>query len=153
VDTPELLVEALEADDADLEEVVDLLAAQMREHDLPHERARVKAGVLQALRPPTPSRLLVARRGLAVAGVALAHVLPSIEWGGRSLWIEELYVSPLHRQTGVARALMSELERLARDAGASGLDLETIPGHAPAEQLYAGLGFSRLPRQRWARKL
>ncbi len=149
----ETTVHQLEAGAADLAEVVELFSAQMREHGFPDERSRVRRGVERALGPGSSSRILVARRGGATVGVALVHVLPSVEWGGRSVWIEELFVAPEHRRTGVASALLGTIETLAREVGASGLDLETTPGHEGAERLYAGLGFQPLHRQRWSRKL
>jgi GNAT superfamily N-acetyltransferase len=145
-----LTLTLLTPDSADVEAVVALLGAQMREHALPDAPDRVRAGVLDAIDRPEVSRLLMARGDHAVIGVALMHLLPSIEWGGRSLWIEELYVAPAHRRTGVARALLAEALRIARQAGATGIDLETTPGHAAAEQLYAQAGFERRDRQRWA---
>ena len=145
-----LTLHALTPDSPDLDPVVALLAAQMQEHDLPDAPERVRAGVLDAVRRPGVSRILVARRDDAAVGVALMHLLPSIEWGGRSLWIEELYVAPEHRRTGVARALLGEALRFAREQGAAGVDLETTPGHAAAEQLYVQAGFIRRDRQRWA---
>ena len=59
-----------------------------------------------------------------------------------------LYTAPEARRQGVARALLSEAERLARAAGANRLELETSGDNAAARRLYADLGFAEMPDKR-----
>ncbi|GAA2069166.1 GNAT family N-acetyltransferase [Streptomyces albiaxialis] len=54
----------------------------------------------------------------------------------RSLW-----VSPEARGLGVADALIAEIERWARQQGASALRLAVLPDNAPALALYRRKGF------------
>jgi len=54
--------------------------------------------------------------------------------------VRKLLVHPACRRQGVARALMGELERLARLAGRTLLTLDTRTGDT-AEPLYASLGY------------
>lgn len=55
--------------------------------------------------------------------------------------VRKLLVHPACRRQGVARLLMAELERCARDIGRSLLTLDTRTGDM-AEPLYASMGYS-----------
>jgi len=62
----------------------------------------------------------------------------------KRLWIlNDLFVAPIHRRSGVARALMLAAEDLARATGAKGLDLATQKTNAPARTLYEARGWRR----------
>lgn len=62
----------------------------------------------------------------------------------KPLWIlEDLYVKPEMRKTGVARALMARAAEYARGELAVGLTLETAIDNVPAQALYESLGYER----------
>lgn len=83
--------------------------------------------------------LLVARRGDSIAGtVQLDYDTPPNQ--PHRAEVRKLMVSPDCRRQGIARILMSELERLARGLGRSLLTLDTRTGDM-AEPLYAALGY------------
>lgn len=77
---------------------------------------------------------LVARRDGALAGVALAVL------AGEVSFVFEVATAPEHRRRGVARALMAAW---ARAAGDRLLALQVMTDNAPAQALYASLGFER----------
>lgn len=83
-------------------------------------------------------------------GVLLAHERLSVRFGGRALWVEELYVSPNARMGGVGRALVIRALQLARARGLLGVDLEAYRMNTGASILYRSIGFERLPRERYA---
>ena len=58
--------------------------------------------------------------------------------------VKRLYVRPQARRAGIARALMLELEQLARDAGFSEIWLETGLPQTGAIRLYENLGYMRI---------
>lgn len=67
----------------------------------------------------------------------------------RSLWLEglecylaELYVVPSRRRQGIGRGLMGAAIALARECGASSMDLNTAETDLAARALYERLGFS-----------
>lgn len=146
-----LKVEAARA--ADREALVGLLCRQLTEHDLPAERPRVERAVDGILDDGRLGFLLAARVGDEVAGVACVAHHWSIEHGGLSCWLEELYVLPGHRNRGLGTALLREAARTARDLGCLVMDLEVTADHARAAHMYAREGFRALGRERWAREL
>ena len=61
----------------------------------------------------------------------------------RRLWIlNDLFVAPDARRSGVARLLMDRARELADETGAKGLILETESHNAPAKRLYEALGWT-----------
>ena len=97
--------------------------------------------------------VLIARRGPSVAGVAYVAFTWTLEHGGKSAWLEELYVVPAARDRGLGTALLAEVIARCRAAGCAALDLEITEDHARAARLYARHGFEALPRARRVRKL
>src|SRR5437870_10790401 len=137
---------------ADHERLVDLLFAQLRDHRIRTPRRRLAEAVDGVLRHPERGRLLVATvAGKPIGLAALSFVWP-LEHGGRSAWLEELYVEPSHRGRGIGRALLRAACRVAARAGAAAVDLEVDAAHRRAARLYAREGFRPLPRARWVRR-
>ncbi len=83
--------------------------------------------------------LLIARRGGAIAGTVQLDCAGMPNQHHRAE-VRKLLVHPTHRRLGVARALMVELESLARQAGRTLLTLDTRSGDV-AQQLYGSLGY------------
>lgn len=96
--------------------------------------------------------LLVARasEGGQALGVLVASRVLSVRFGGRSLWIEVLFVAPSGRRRGLGRDLVEALIDVAVEQGYRGIDLEAHHGNAAAGLLYRSLGFQRLGRERFS---
>jgi len=126
----------LEADPADLEELASAI-------------------IEGALQDPPGCLCWVARTradGPAV-GVIFANFHWSLKFAGRSLWIEELYVTPDERRQGLGRALVDRVVEYAGDHDIDGIDLEAYQGNTPASVLYRTAGFHRLGRERFYRRI
>jgi GNAT superfamily N-acetyltransferase len=142
----DLVVRRAEA--ADRDTAHRLLTAQLVEHHLPADARGISRGIDFALAPGSPAWLWLAeRQGRAVA-VFLANRVVSVERGGFTLWVEELYVVPEDRRTGVARALLARVCDQARREGVRAVELEVVPTQAAAFALYRALGFQDVQRQR-----
>jgi ribosomal protein S18 acetylase RimI-like enzyme len=62
----------------------------------------------------------------------------------RPAWIlEDLYVDPDLRGSGIARGLMRASQEHARASGAGEMSLETAAGNLPAQSLYESMGYVR----------
>ena len=84
-------------------------------------------------------------------GVIVANFNWSLKFAGRSLWIEELYVTPEYRREGYGRALVDQVVEYAQAHDIRGIDLEAYQGNTPASVLYRTAGFRRLGRERFYR--
>jgi GNAT superfamily N-acetyltransferase len=125
-----------------------LLTAQLVEHHLPADAEGIRRGIDAALVPHSPAWLWLAEREGRAVGIFLANRIVSVEKGGHSLWVEELYVVPGERRTGVARALLARMRDEAGKEGIRAIDLEVVPTQAAALALYAALGFEKVDRLR-----
>ncbi|GGN58168.1 N-acetyltransferase [Actinoplanes lobatus] len=89
--------------------------------------------------------LTVALRNGRPAGLITTLVLPASLRLGQACSVRDLFVDPAQRRNGVARALMEHAIAEARTTGALRISLQTEPGNAAAQALYAELGFRPVP--------
>jgi ribosomal protein S18 acetylase RimI-like enzyme len=143
------MIEIRTAVSADLEPVLELLTLQLRENSVPVASEDLRPATLQMLERPELGRILVAARGNVPVGVAVLSFLWTLEHGGATTWLDELYVDPRERKDGLGTRLLEAAMAIARARGCRALDLEVEPGHESAVRLYERMGFCRLPRERW----
>jgi GNAT superfamily N-acetyltransferase len=137
----------------DCPECASLLVEQLREHDV-HVSAESLCQILEEVVADDRHGFVhLARAEGRIIGVAYVATILSVEHVGPAAWLEELYVTPAWRQRGVGSALVAAVLERARAAGMVAVDLEIDVGHSRAASLYERLGFHRLGRSRWARKL
>ncbi len=159
--TPRIAVAGL----PDLAELVRLLGAQLHEHDIPATSTGMERAVRGMLEDPRRGTLLLATTDTGApraeggaapgdepraVGMACLSYTWTLELGGLSAWLDELYVEPALRGAGVGRALLSAAVAHARSVGAAAVDLEVVEGHERAARLYEREGFQRRFRTRWA---
>jgi len=137
----------------DRAELASLLAAQLAEHEIPIESARLAAAIDGALEDPRRGSFLLARREGRAVGVAYLSLVWAIEHGGRSAWLEELYVVPELRGRGLGARLLDAVLVHARELGCAAVDLEVEASHARAAALYRRAGFRPHQRARWVLRL
>jgi ribosomal protein S18 acetylase RimI-like enzyme len=64
-------------------------------------------------------------------------------YDGHRGWVNYLAVTPSHRGRGLARALMTEVERLLGDAGCPKVNLQVRTTNEAALGFYERLGYKR----------
>jgi GNAT superfamily N-acetyltransferase len=78
------------------------------------------------------------------AGFALFHGTFST-WECRpGLWLEDLYVPPVHRRAGVGAALLTQLAAITVARGYTRLEWAALDWNEPALNFYAKIGAARL---------
>jgi GNAT superfamily N-acetyltransferase len=99
---------------------------------------------LQLLFSSPLAHVAVAREGEAVIGMATGQLVVSTAEGGYSVWVEDVFVLPGKRRSGVGRALLDEIERWGCSYGATRLQLVADKGNLPAGRFYQKQGWQVL---------
>lgn len=134
---------------ADRDDLVRLLLAQLGDHGIDVGTDRLTSAVDGVLDVPGRGLLLVARDAGTAIGVAYLAFNWTLEHGGRCAWLEELYVVPDRRSSGVGTQLLDSVRAEAVAEGCRAIDLEVDADHARAANLYARKGFRPHRRARW----
>ena len=137
---------AAPADVPVLLELVRELAAYEREPDAVEATEELLAVALFGPAPVASCSVALDDRG-GVVGFALWYVTFST-WKGRpGLWLEDLFVRPAARGTGLGRALLSELARTCVERGYPRFEWWVLDWNAPAIGFYRSLG--AVPQDEW----
>lgn len=137
-DRPDLTVRY--ADIADADSVGQLLHDFNSEFDEPTPGPSALAARVRRLLAGGDTTVLlggVGPDGLAVLRFRLAIWAEALE-----CYLAELYVVPAQRRQGLGRALMETAMEVAREKGATHMDLGTAEDDVAARALYESLGFS-----------
>jgi ribosomal protein S18 acetylase RimI-like enzyme len=95
---------------------------------------------VEELRPPNGLLLVGRMRGHPVACGALKF------HHGRPAELKRMWIAPAARGLGVGKRMLNELERQARESGASAIRLETNRALTEAIGLYRRSGYVEVPR-------
>lgn len=87
---------------------------------------------------------LIAEVGSQTAGYALFFPTFSTFLAIQGIWLEDLFVRPEHRGSGVGRALLAAVARAARDRGAERLEWSALDWNELALGFYRGLGAEQM---------
>lgn len=82
-----------------------------------------------------------------VVGFALWYVTFSTWLGRHGIWLEDLYVDPAHRGTGLGRALLATLADICVERGYGRLEWWVLDWNTPAIDFYRSLGSQ--PMDEW----
>ena len=100
-----------------------------------------EAGLDAALFGPEPSVFAhVAEYRGVVAGVALWFVNFSTWTGRHGIYLEDLYVTPGQRRSGLGRALLAELAAICVRRGYARLEWNVLDWNAPSLAFYQAIG-------------
>jgi GNAT superfamily N-acetyltransferase len=137
----------------DREVVINLLRIQLCEHGSAIQTPELATAIDGVLACPERGILFVATLQRVLVGVAYLSFTWAFEHGGKTAWLEELYIVPEQRQKGIGQALLTAVCEHATEQGCAAVDLEVDATHQRAAHLYAREGFSPLDRKRWVRRL
>jgi len=79
-----------------------------------------------------------------IVGMATCSQRIVTGWNGPVVFLQDLFVEPLYRRRGVARALVARVAAYAHDLGSPIVEL-TVHANNPAQAFYQRNGFQHLP--------
>ena len=130
----------------ELELLVPLFEAYRVFYELPPDRPRARAYLRKRLvRGDATVFLAVHGPGSSASALGFTLLYPthSSLSMARAWVLNDLYVAPHGRRSGVARALMERARRFAVGTRAAYLTLETADSNRKAQHLYESLGWKR----------
>lgn len=89
---------------------------------------------------PPAAEALIAEVGGTAVGLALFFHNFSTWTGWRGLYLEDLYVTPAARGTGVGKALLKRLAQIAVERGCGRFEWAVLDWNTPAQEFYAAMG-------------
>ena len=98
-----------------------------------------------------PAEAVVAERDAQVVGFALFFTNFSTFLGQPGLYLEDLYVQPAHRGSGVGRALLTHLATLANQRDYGRFEWSVLDWNVNAIRFYERMGATLLPEWRICR--
>jgi GNAT superfamily N-acetyltransferase len=130
-----------------------LFEAQLREHGISSSLDALTSVLRTVSEQSQHGFVLSATCDGTLVGVAYAARILSLEHGGWSGWLEELYVLPEWRGQGAGTELLAAVIVAATERGWKALDLEVDSNHQRVLRLYARHEFQAMSRSRFARVL
>ena len=137
-----MIREAQPDDAADLLRLIRALAAYEREADAVRTTEEELRAALSATDPRVHA--LIAEVDGRIIGLALWFLTYST-WTGRStLYLEDLFVEPRQRRTGIGRELMAALVAEAEQRACARVEWSVLDWNEPAINFYRSLGATPL---------
>jgi GNAT superfamily N-acetyltransferase len=115
---------------ADREVVINLLLVQLHEHGIAIQAPDLAMPIDGVLTCPKRGILFVATLQRVPVGLAYLSFTWTLEHGGKTAWLEELYVVPEQRQKGIGQALLTAVCAHATEQDCAAVDLEVAPAIA-----------------------
>ena len=130
-----------EATPADIPLILELIAGLAEYERLVHEAVATPADLDRALFGPRPAaEVLIAECDGRAAGFALFFISFSTFLGKPGLYLEDLFVRPAFRGSGLGRHLMASLARIAVQRDCGRFEWSVLDWNAPAIGFYRTLG-------------
>ena len=140
--------DATAADIPDLLRLVHDLAAYEKQPDAVEATPGMYAAALFPADGSTPTtRALVAEVDGAVVGMAIWYLTFSTWTGVNGIWLEDLYVDPSQRGSGLGTALLRRLAQLCGENGWKRLEWWVLTWNEPSIAFYRSLG--SVPQEEW----
>ncbi len=135
-----------------LEPCLDLMRAYYEFDGIEFDPTRARRALEQMVREDHGRAWIVELEGKA-AGYVIVLFSFSLEYGGRVLEIDELFVSAEFRGHGLGRTILEFVEAEARTVGAILLTLETEYANETAQAFYGKHGFTEVERRVMRKRL
>jgi ribosomal protein S18 acetylase RimI-like enzyme len=108
---------------------------------------RARAAFLPLLAPGQLGQAWLAVVDGQVAGHVVLTFCSSMEYGGRSAFVDDLFVRPALRNRGVGRALVDHARAICEALGIRAMHLEVARTNGPAQSVYRAVGFGSTDRE------
>ena len=136
-----------QASRSDLADLLDLMREFYAEAGYPLRPERARAAFLPLLDPGELGQVWLADLEGQVGGHLVLTFCYSMEYGGRSAFVDDLFVRPALRNRGLGRALVQRARAVCEGLGVRAMHLEVARGNGPAQAIYRASGFESTDRE------
>lgn len=125
---------------SDIPRLVELMSQFYAESNHPLDRAWAEKSFRQLLTSNERGGAWLARRETEVVGYVVLTLRHSMEFGRLAGFIDDLFVRPHARRSGVGSALLTAVFGACRGLGAAAVQVEAGSNNVAAEALYRAFG-------------
>lgn len=135
-----------DASPSDLAVLLPLVREFYRLFGYPFSEERKAPALARLIADPALGRVLVGSVDGAPLGYAVVAFSYSLEYDGRTAFVDELFVATAVRGLGLGALLVRHAAQTCRGLGVNALHLETEDSNEDAARLYSRLGFRSFGR-------
>jgi GNAT superfamily N-acetyltransferase len=131
---------------ADIPHILRLVRGLAEYEKLAHKMVATEADLRTLMFGPTPRAhaILAEPAGQPPVGIALYYYTISTFSGRPGIFLEDLFVDPSHRGTGLGLALLGRLAAIAVEENCVSIDWRVLEWNTPAIDFYERLGATRM---------
>jgi len=131
----------IEADRSNIEEIVDFMALYYAYDHIPFDQKAARSSLERLVDDHSLGRTWMIRYGGEAVGYFVLTLGYSLEFRGRTAFIDELFIKEGYRGKGIGMRALEFLKDTARELGVTALRLEVERKNASAHGLYRKAGF------------
>ena len=137
----------------DMDQLKEYIEALYRHDEAFEAMVHIEEGVRSLLRNENLATAYFIRRGDEKVGYVILARYHSVEKGGLTIYIDELYVEDRLRRQGIGEQILSQIVAIAKEQGAKTLWAQTEPFNEEAQNFFSVRGFRRHPYLNFERPL
>ena len=138
---------------SDIEQILVLIQDFYQHFDYPYIESEKRLTLEDLFERPTAGRIYLIQKEQKIVGYVFLSFYFSIEFGGRTAFIDELFVLPGDRGQGIGSKVINLIEQKCLELNLKAIHLESERTNEGATALYLKLGFVDYDRRLMTKKL
>lgn len=143
---PEIRPEFRLASEKDLPKLVELMRELYQDQEMVFDEETARSALNKTLLDPTLGSAYLILLGEQVAGYLILTSCFSLEFHGKFVLLDELYIREGFRRRKLGKSAMEFAENVCRKMGIKAMRLEVGTVNKVGQSLYDSVGFKREPR-------
>ena len=138
---------------SDVDQLLDLIHNFYQHFDYPYTESEKRLTLEELFERPTGGRIYLIEKDEKIVGYVFLSFYFSLEFGGSTAFIDELFVLPRDRGQGTGSRVIHLVEQKCLELNLKAIHLESERTNERAIGLYLKLGFVDYDRQLMTKKL
>ena len=138
---------------SDIDQLLVLIQDFYQHFDYPYIELEKRLTLEDLFERPTAGRIYLIQKEQKIVGYVFLSFYFSIEFGGRTAFIDELFVLPGYRGQGIGSKVINLIEQKCLELNLKAIHLESERTNEGATALYLKLGFVDYDRRLMTKKL